>query len=90
MRTKPGHRTCHDLAPVGDSAENVTADEIRVVGLVVSAVHGVTFEDAVLEAGRKTFDLLLYCFGHIDRGTFWDMTVGPKGVLALGSASGIT
>ena len=60
-----GERVRGELRQVVGAARNVSADEVRIVFLVLCAVHRVTGQDQLREAGSEPFNLALDRRGHV-------------------------
>ncbi len=57
MRGQADRRSGDQLLPVGQSAADVSTDQVGVPGFHVGAVHSAPRQDAIAEARRESLDL---------------------------------
>ena len=81
--------TNDQLLQIGPSAIDVATDKIWIGGLQVLTCFRCPFQNAILESGRKPFDLFFHSFGHVERGARWNMAIGPRRVFSCRGAAGI-
>src|SRR5437762_9303033 len=83
VRIAADRRPGPELAEILEAAEDVAADEVRIVVLDLGRSPGRNRQDPVPGARGEALDLAQDRLGHVDPRAVRDVTVGPDGVLAL-------